>query len=328
MDDGRPSPDPRAVLPIFVGSGRSGTTLLRNMFDAHPRLAMCHEAQFVGRLVARRGRYESGGALDTEAFVTDLMANSNFRRLGLDEAAVRAGLATAAPTDLAGAVRTVLDLYAMAHGKDLYGDKTPGYVTQIPALADLLPEARFVHIIRDGRDVAMSYLDRSEWGPASMAEAALYWESRVGRGRRAGKALGRGRYRDVRYEDLVDDPEGVARSLCDFLEIEFDPAMLRYHEKGEVFVASTKDPEAFTGLTKPVTKGMRDWRSQMSGDDIALFEAIAGDLLSDLGYELSGPRRSGMGLKVGLARARWQFKRLLARVTPLIRPAGVGKVGS
>ncbi len=325
---GRPSPDPRPVLPVFVGSGRSGTTLLRNMFDAHPRLAMCHEAQFVGRLAGRRSRYETGGTLDTEALVTDLMANSNFRRQGIDETTVRRGLVEAGPTSLAGGIRTIFDLYAMAHGKDLYGDKTPGYVTQIAEIADLLPEARFVHIVRDGRDVATSYLDRSEWGPATMAEAALYWESRVLRGRRAGSALGPERYREVRYEDLVDDPEAVIRSLCGYLGLDFDPAMLRYHEKGEAFVASTKDPEAFTGLTRPVTRGMRDWRSQMTEDDMALFEAIAGELLADLGYPLSGTRRSGMALKVGVARARWQGKRLMARAAASRRPTGAGKVGN
>ncbi len=109
----------------------------------------------------------------------------------------------------------------------------------------------------------MAYLDRDEWGPSTLAETALYWRSRVGRGRRAGAALGPQRYREVRYEDMVEDPEGTTRVLCDFVGIDFRPEMLDYHQRGAAFIASSATPEAFSGLAKPITRGMRDWRTQM-----------------------------------------------------------------
>lgn len=213
-------------------------------------------------------------------------------------------------------------LYADDHGKELYGDKTPGYVNHIEMLAALFPEARFVHIIRDGRDVALGYLDRDEWGPATVAEAALYWRSRVSRGRGGGHQLGADRYAEVRYEDLVDDPGDITRRVCDFLGLDYYPEMLRFHERGADFIAAANTPEAFTGLAQPITKGMRDWRIEMPASDVAMFEAIAGDLLAELGYETSSAAPSlSLRARAYWANLAWQAKRLEARVQPVIKRA-------
>ncbi len=212
----------------------------------------------------------------------------------------------------------VFAAYAAAHGKARYGDKTPGYVTGIGLLAEAFPESRFVHIIRDGRDVALGYLDRDEWGPSTLPDAAFYWASRVERGRAAGRALGASRYTESRYEDLVDDPEAVTRRLCGFLDLEFEEGMLRFHERGAAFIASTKDPQAFGGLSRPITPGMRDWRTEMAADDVLRFEAIAGDLLEELGYPLTGVATPpGVRYEVAKARLGWERQRLASRFKPL-----------
>ena len=315
------SPDP-GLTPflIFVGSGRSGTTLFRNIFDAHPDLAMTHEAHFIAPMAQHRQRYELRPGVDIDRFVADLYANPNFRRQQIPSPDLRTALAAAKPADFAAAVRTVFATYATSHGKSRYGDKTPGYVNHLGLLGDVFPEARFVHIIRDGRDVAMAYLDRDEWGPSTLAETALYWRSRVGRGRKAGAALGPECYREVRYEDMVDDPEGTTRSLCDFAGIDFRAEMLDYHERGAAFIASSATPEAFSGLAKPITRGMRDWRTQMAPDAVAFFEAIAGELLTDLGYERATTSSTmKVRAKVVAGQVAWQGKRVAAKVTPLMR---------
>lgn len=307
------------VFPMFVGSGRSGTTLFRNVFDSHSQLAMSHEAHFIAPLARRRKVYETAYGFDVDALVADLYDDSNFVRQGLDAADLRSALEDELPATYADAVRVVYSLYAALHGKELYGDKTPGYVIQLDLLGEVFPEAKFVHIVRDGRDVAMAYLDRDEWGPSTMADAAHYWRSRVGRGRSSGEKLGPDRYREVRYEDMVDDPEGTTRSLCSFLGLGFESAMLDFHNKGSEFAASTPHPAAFENLSKPITKGMRDWRRQMSADDVALFEAIAGDVLAGTGYELTGASMSpALRGKVAYAAVAWQGKRLGSRVAPLL----------
>jgi hypothetical protein len=120
---------------------------------------------------------------------------------------------------------------------------------------------------------------------------------------------------EIRYEDLVESPQRVLAEVCAFLALEYDPAMLRYHEAGGQFIASTKDPGAFENLSRPVTKDIRDWKSQMSAGDVALFESIAGDWLEELGYErVAGPPGLGTRIRSYLASLSWQRKRVMSRM--------------
>ena len=100
-------------------------------------------------------------------------------------------------------------------------------------------------------------------------------------GRREGENLGPARYREVRYEDLVTRPEETLRGIADFSELPFAPEMLTYHVGKARY-----EPGLSAKKTRlPPTPGLRDWRTQMGKRDLELFEAIAGDLLSALGYE-------------------------------------------
>ena len=157
------------------------------------------------------------------------------------------------------------------------------HVLYLRRLARLFPEARFVHIIRDGRDVVLSYQSVT-WGPATATEAAVRWRENVRRGRRDGRRLGPDRYREIRYEELVADPEPLLRSLCEFLEFEWDGAMLHHQAAADAVIAATRFPAAHQRLLLPPTRGLRDWRRDMPERDVAAFEAIAGDLLHELGY--------------------------------------------
>jgi Sulfotransferase family len=304
------------VFPFFVGCGRSGTTLFRAIFDSHPNLAIPGESHFIVHLAPNRRRYETGAGFDVEALLADLLPHPRFRLWGLAEDRVRTALRERPPSNLADAVRTVFAEYAAAQGKGRYGDKTPGYVSHLPLVAALFPEARFVHILRDGRDVALSYLDVS-FGPDTLERAALHWKRFVERGRQAGSRLGPDRYVEVRYEDLLGDPEQIVRSLCGFIDIEFQPGMFRYPERAAEVASGSAFPEAHGRLALPPTKGLRDWRSQMSANDVAAFELLAGDLLSDLGYERS-MARAGMR-----ARARAAGKRLSIEAGRVVH--GIGK---
>ena len=305
----------QSVVPIFVSSGRSGLTLLSMMFDSHPEVAVAHEPRFLATMAPNHTRYEQTGALDIDRFLTDLYAVSNFRRLGLPEDQVRMALESAAPSSFPDAVRIVFTLYASSRGKRLYGDKTPLYVTFIEPIAELFPEARFVHLVRDGRDVVLAYLERDK-GPASVAEGAFHWRLRVSRGHRDGQRLG-DRYQEFHYEDLIEDPEDTVRAICQFLDIDFHPQMLDYQANAEVFLADAKNPSDHQHLTMAPTKGLIDWRTSMSAHDVALFEAIAGDTLEEVGYSRSSGRRLSRFV-VWWAWIRWQTRRVVWRVRWLL----------
>ncbi len=317
-------------LGMFVGCGRSGTTLVRAIFDSHSQLAVTHHAQFIVAMGRRRHRYESRTGLDTERFLADLVASHRFAHLQLTADEVRARLDTPVP-DLASGLRRVLALYAERQGKPRYADKTPGHVTRIALLSGLFPEARFVHIIRDGRNSWVGYRDRG-FGPKTVADAAFNWKGRVLRGRRAGLALGADRYLEVRYEDLVEKPGPTLEPVCSFLDLAFEPSMLDYHRRADTVLAGLEsaDRKDFENLFRPLTTGMRDWHTEMSGEEQRTFDAIAGDLLAELGYErpvTAAGRRSGLVVaRVAESWAEWQLRRGLFQAT-LVRRRVTGTKG-
>lgn len=271
-------------FPFVVGCGRSGTTLLRAMFDSHPEMAVPPESYFVASMGKRRRLYEGDGDFAVERFVRDLSAHPRYRIWALPEEELRRVLRDRDPSDLPSAIRITYAAYAALRGKTRYGDKTPSYVLHLPLLAAMFPEARFIHIIRDGRNVALSALD-IEWGPNSVEDAALFWRGQVSRGRKEGARLGSERYREIRYEDLVTDPETVVRSLCPFVGLPFDESMLHYFERADEVMAGVRGRDKHERLALPPAGGLRDWQQQMDVGDLATFEALAGDLLDALGYQ-------------------------------------------
>jgi hypothetical protein len=276
--------------PIFVvGCPRSGTTLLRLMLDAHPQLAIPPESHFIPQVARVRSRYEREDGFDAELMARQVFAGIRFQDWHLPEDAVLASIRERRPRDLAGAIECFFVAYAGAHGKPRWGDKTPGYSIEMPLLSELFPGAAFVHLIRDGRNVALSLMEVPR-PPRSFAEAAQVWGFRVAKGRRDGETLGPARYLELRYESLVDDPETALKAICAIADLDYTPAMLDYHREDPAASVPERNWGHHKNLAKPPTKGLRDWRSRMSDADQQLFEAVAGDELGALGYERRFPQ--------------------------------------
>ena len=264
---------------FFVGTNGSGTTLHRAIFDSHPDLAIPGEARFVVKLAEQLDRYRSDG-FDTARLVKDLGKQGRFENWGLELDEVGRGLADPPVKDYPDAIRRVYGLYAGQRGKGRYGDKTQANIHHLPLLAELFPEARFVHAVRDGRDVALAHTDGTK-----IEQVAISWKRRVSAGREAGQALGPERYIESRFEELIDDTEGSVRRLCEFIDLPFDPQMLEYYKRADDIVATTAVPDRHKDIFLPPTKGLKDWRRDLSDDQVARFEALAGDLLREMGYE-------------------------------------------
>jgi hypothetical protein len=303
-------------FPFIVGSNRSGTTLLRSMFDSHPAMAIPPETYFVLRMARARRRYEASREFDTPRFISDLSRAGGFQRMGLRIDRVRNLLESKPGLDLPEAMRVLFREYAAEHGKARYGDKTPSYVSHIPFLAEVFPEACFIHIIRDGRDVSLSLLDNSA---DRLDEAAHFWRACVTAGRDAGRALGPGRYTEVRYEDLVLNPRERLTELCTFLGLDFDDRMLDYRDSAQKWMAATRDPNIHQSLLKPPTRQVRDWRTAMSRDEIFLFEALNGDLLDELGYERTLDRVTPrLWFDAVASKIQWQKRRAVRRAGQIL----------
>ncbi|MCB0874677.1 MAG: sulfotransferase [Solirubrobacterales bacterium] len=293
----------RDPAPFVVGVNRSGTTLLRMMLDAHPELTIPPETHFIPEVI-RRANHEN----TRRRLIRSITKHPRWGDFGLDEDEFRARAKRVKPLTAAGAIRCFYELYAEKQGKPRWGDKTPRYMRAMPRIARALPEARFIHLIRDGRDVALSQRERVIGGQdVAMAAMAERWQRRIVAAREGAAEIRSGAYLEIRYEDLVTDTESTLRTVCDFIGIRFDAGMLDYHRRAEERLAEmnrdldnsdsgvvrTADNRlAAHALTTepPTTNRCGRWRSEMTGDEVAEFERGAGALLSELGYELGSER--------------------------------------
>jgi hypothetical protein len=160
----------------------------------------------------------------------------------------------------------------------------------LPVLERLFPDALWVHLVRDGRDAALSFLELPEgfsgktWAlPRTPAQFAARWRTEILAARRLGMHVG-SRYLELRYEDLVVEPERELRRVCEHASLSWEPEMLDHTRASD----AAQMPE-HKNLAQPPTPGLRDWRSQMSHEDALAFEHVAGDVLRSSGYELLEP---------------------------------------
>jgi hypothetical protein len=289
----------RRPVPFVVGMNRSGTTLLRMMLDAHPELTIPPETHFVPDLI--RACRKPGAT--PESALEAMKSHREWGDFGFSDEQALGWLRARPGLDPGGAVRGFYEAYAAKEGKPRWGEKTPRYVGKMKLIQRALPEARFVHVIRDGRDVALSVLDRTV-RDLTAAHVGERWKRKIEKARAAAPDLTH--YTEVRYEDLITDTEPTLRRICDFIELEFDPAILDYHERsadrlGEMARALPADGTSqdlsverrlatHAMTTKPPDADrVSRWKRQMSEADRRAFEEVAGEMLADLGYETGVP---------------------------------------
>ena len=320
----------RTPVPFVVGVGRSGTTMLRLMLDAHPELTIPPETHFVPDLIEM---FETGEPSRDDVHKR-LIDDRRWQDFHLDADELRGRIDAVEPFEIAPVLRGFYELYAEKEGKPRWGEKTPNYVDRMPQIAGVLPEARFIHLIRDGRDVAMSRIKRSLKNPPPMARVARNWKRRIKRAQRAGSKLDH--YLELRYEDLILDTEAVLRQICEFIELPFDGSMLTYYERAEERMSEmAHDLKPVDG--KPLRPGeermqahkmtqeppsadaIGRWRKRMDAADLETFERVAGDLLAELGYEVTVPSRKPSKLKSALAGPADRARRAVGRIGALRR---------
>lgn len=281
--------------PFVIGMGRSGTTLLRLMLDAHSQLAIPVETHFIPFLLAEP-------PADGAECLARMRERPNWTEFECLGRAFESRLTALEPFRLDEAVRLFFRHYAELQGKPRWGDKTPTYVEQVAAIGALLPEARFVHIVRDGRDVALSYRDKWFGPGADLQAAARMWRGRLLMARAQSETLAPGRYLELRFEDLIAAPERELRRVCAFLELTFEPGMLTYHARASQRLAEFRDwrdaegrvtvaREQLLGIhvnthRPPDPAQAGKWRTGLTPEEAALFEREAGDALTAFGYAL------------------------------------------
>ena len=268
---------------IFIGGcSRSGTTLLGAMLGVASQVICTPESHF--KIDVLRSPARQGERVDLRQAMALIQRHWRFKIWAYDVDA------TAVPYDqLRDSYACLLNYlaggYARFLGKPqaaIWVDHTPENVSYAHTLRQLFPQAKFIHIVRDGRGVAASILPL-DWGPNSIEKAARWWLRMVSFGLSAETAYGPENVIRVRYEDLVTQPESTLQQLCAFLEVEYQPEMVlasgfkppRYTRRQHTFIGRRPDPAV-----------AHRWRDKLSPRDTEIFEYLTRDFLNHLGYEL------------------------------------------
>jgi len=267
--------------PLFVvGMPRSGTKLLRDLLNRHPRITIPEvESHFIPSLLRLYG--ESGPLSDHDlGQVYDTIRASSFfwhmRQRGRDF--VRSDfLAGNRGRGIRDVILDILEHYGKGDdsaGVDaIIGDKTPLYLGEIDLLRNAFSRARFIHIIRDPRDVCLSA--KKVWGH-HVYRTAQRWQELVSQGRNCGREYDDD-YIEVKFEDLLTDTESVMRDLCAFLGCEYDSRMTALSRSNE----NRGDAR---GATEVVSSNMKKYREEMSAGEVRRVEEIAYEQLTECGY--------------------------------------------
>lgn len=274
--------------PLFVvGMPRSGTKLLRDLLNRHPSIAIPDvETEFLPVLARRTATCGDLSRLDVfRRFCRPLMRSSFFeyRREQGRPIDVQAWHRMCRTFDAAGVFEALIriDTGAVYGSGRIWGDKSPSYIDDIELLAGLYPAARVLHIVRDVRDHCVSI--HEAWGKDRL-RAAQRWTDGVLAARRAGQPLG-ARYMELRYEDLLRDPEARLRQVCTFVGLEFVPRMTTLERPSENLGRAS-------GSIRVESGNLGRFVKQMSPALCARIEAVAGAAMREFGYELSQPAQA------------------------------------
>jgi len=287
-------------MPIIVGSPRSGTTMLRLMLDTHSELAIPPETGFLTLSEKIKGRSDTLRQNFFHAVINYSQSMPSWPDFEIPEDTFWEALTQITPFSLPDGYRAFYQLYAARYKKPRWGDKTPIYCRHLNQIRRVLPESRFIHIIRDGRDAALS-LRRMWFSPGWDIETqASYWRDSVLAARRAG--IGHDDYLEVRYEELVLNTRRALERVCTHAALTFEDAMLSYHLRaherlkehkgrwlanGTLFLTQEQRFEQQRRTTKsPDPKCVFAWKQTMNREERKRFQVVAGDLLSELGYEV------------------------------------------
>jgi hypothetical protein len=265
-------PDPDQS-PIFViGTGRSGTTLLRQMLNAHPRIYLTQEASFYIGSNKVPKRFNGSDWLDL------YFRSFSFAWLRVDPNDVLANLPRPLPREqLPDAYRAIMRCKAREFDKPRYGDKTPFHSSYLKQMYEDFPDARIVHIVRDPRPTVAS-LQRMPWAASShiLNNAYCFKQMRE-------VAPFRERMHELRLEDLLADPRGVMAGVLEFVGEEWSDDVLDHSEK-----APSVDMPPFPWLltaTKKRGTSRTSWRDQLSPQWIRQIEWRNRETMELFGYE-------------------------------------------
>ncbi len=270
--------------PIFlVGCPRSGTTLLQQMLDAHPNVAIAPETFFIRNFWLQKEQY--GDLTQDQNYhhlVEDLIALPEFREMKLAPQTYRAAAWNQSRTYPA-LFRLLLDQFSTTRNVTVVGEKTPNHLLYMPTLQQFFPSARFIHIVRDPRAVVRSWIT-VPWTTGTLAGDARVWRRYMATARNCPATVKSSLF-TLHYEQLLANPEKTLTTLCDFLQLKFAPEMMTYYQQASPTVNIDREPWKCNAKKQLSQDSLNRWQVDLAPSKIAEIEAAVLPEMQHLGYQ-------------------------------------------
>ena len=287
-------------LPLFfiIGRPRSGTTLLRTLFDAHKNVIIPLESPFMILFYIKYYRKKTWTTDDILEFYNLLTSHETVEYLSINnwiidkENLKKELLSCKGKTSFAELCKIVNANYLSLINKEeitLIGDKNPAYSNKTDYLLKLYPDAKFIHLTRDYRDHIQS-LHKVDFGNGVVPLQAYRWKKSVELNQRLQKKYPK-QFFFIRYEDFVVEPAKHLKNICKFLGINYDPEVLEFHRLKEHVSEKYQHPDLMkyhSSLFKPIdARNVGDWKKNLTHEQVESAEAVAGKTGEKLGYPRS-----------------------------------------
>jgi hypothetical protein len=249
------------------------------MLGTHPNLAIPYESHLYNRFYPLVRRYGDPASPPARERLVRRILSSDYLRDWTPVPSVADTLAAIQRDDFHGIVEAILRTWTRSQGKTRWGEKTPQHTLCWRAVLEGFPDLQIIHLVRDGRDVSVSYR-AAHFGPKHAYQLAHRWVTYL-------TAAEAAPFLPVRYEDLISTPEDELRRICTFLGEEYAPAMLSYHRERVAYPTDRRNED---NLRQPVLRdNAGKWRTAMTAREVRIFEAIAGHVLERYGYPRAVP---------------------------------------
>lgn len=272
---------------FIIGVGRSGTTLLQSMLNAHPQISVPPESHFFRKYVVPEFR----GQTLKETFddrVNALKKDIHLARLQIDLDALLNNFSVKNDAffyrDLFG---KILKMYCEKMGKKIVGEKDPSYTRLIKEIFSIYPNSCIIHLIRDPRDVILSR-SKTVWGKnQKFISHLISYIDAFSRARDFGPDLFGKKYIEILYENLIRSPQRELQKICHVLGLNFHENMLRFHRKSSQIVSDEERSWKQNVFEPIMPHNTQKWHQGLPRWKVIVIESVCRNQLEDMGYQSS-----------------------------------------
>ncbi|MEA5464341.1 sulfotransferase family protein [Leptothoe sp. PORK10 BA2] len=272
---------------LMIGTQRSGSNLMRLMLNQIPAIEAPHPPHILQRFMPLLSSYgDLSKTANFEQLVDDVCRLVELNPVPWEDVVLdRENIASRCTQNTLVAVfSAVYDVLAETRGAEFWCCKSLANVHYVSEIDAYLPNAKYLYLYRDGRDVALSF-KKAVVGEKHFYHIAQGWAKAQRAALDMRSKLDESQFFSISYETLTSSTEESLKSLCQFLGVEYQPSMMNFHESSEA-KSTASSSSLWNNVTKPImTQNTKKFLTQASAEEIRIFELVAGDVLDALGYE-------------------------------------------